>query len=76
MMLFEDGTLLLVRRGHIRAEYKVDEKTEISQVAKNSHRFTIKFHNRGSEVIECPDAETWASILHSMKRLHIANTKF
>ena len=41
MILFEDGTVLLLRRGHIRAEFDLTEnKTDIT--LNKQTRFTIK----------------------------------
>lgn len=40
MILFEDGTLLLLRRGHIRAEIYINERTEVSLVKSN--RLSLK----------------------------------
>jgi len=72
MILFEDGTIILLRRGHIRGEFKLDHKSEINLNKHN--RFSLKAKGSGgTEVIECPEAEVWVSIIKSIQKLNIVN---
>ena len=74
MILFEDGTVLLLRRGHIRAEFDLTEnKTDIT--LNKQTRFTIKQSGKSTEVVETSDADIWVSILLSIQKLHSPSSK-
>lgn len=68
MILFEDGTLLLLRRGHIRSEYLMDETAEVTLVKNN--KLKLKTPGKSVEVVETPEAEAWVSILKSVQMLN------
>ena len=68
MILFEDGTLLLLRRGHIRTEYLIDDTAEITLMKNN--KLKLKGSGKSAEIVETPDAEAWISILKSVQMLN------
>ena len=49
MLVFEDGTLLILRHGHIKSEYKINDQSEISLM--KGGRFSMKTSGKGTEVI-------------------------
>ncbi len=69
MILFQDGTVLLLRRGHIKSEFFLDQNIQITLNRQN--RFTMKTVSGGgpTEVVECAGAEEWVSILKSIQNL-------
>jgi hypothetical protein len=65
LMLFENGTVLVLRKGHIKAEYLIDENSTIT-LSKKKNSFTLKTTYKAADTFETPDAETWVSILQSL----------
>jgi serine/threonine protein kinase len=64
LILFEDGTLMVLRKGHIKMEYVIDDDADI--ILNKNNRFTLKNPGKSAESFETPDAEAWVSILKSI----------
>lgn len=68
LILYEEGTVLLMSRGHIKTEFRLDGKSQVT-LSKNGKSFTLKTSSKHVEVFETPDAEVWVSILKSIQGL-------
>jgi hypothetical protein len=77
MLLLEDGTVYILKNGHINNEMRLSSKTQINHQCDNggSCRFLIST-NSTYEYIDCDNndvTDTWVSILRKIRKMVIDN---
>ncbi len=74
LFLFENGTLLIVKKGHINNEIKLSKGTEISHICDGSQTKFLISTTKTYEYVECENeekAQTWVNILLNIRKMCI-----
>jgi hypothetical protein len=72
MLLLEDGSIFILKKGHINNEMKLTAKTEIKHQCDEAHCRFLLSTNSTYEYIECDSADltqTWVNILITIRRM-------
>ena len=73
MLLLEDGTVFIMKRGHINNEIRLTPKTQVEQQCDNGGACKFLLSNNSTyEYIECDNKDmldTWVSMLRKMRKM-------
>lgn len=74
LFLLEDGSVFIVKEGHINNEFRLNKHTEVTHISEGSHCKFLISSTKTYEYIECdtPDmAVTWVNILINIRKMNV-----